>query len=387
MRITMAKRRLNREGSLTLRKDGLWVGRVSHQGKRVSIYGKTKEEARGKLRELIRKQEDNRPVSPSKMLLKDYLAQWLERIQYEVRPKTLGDYKSLVRLYITPYMGKIQLGKLDPIQIEKAWSDLLKSGKSTSVVQHVHVRLSKALTDAVDRLLIPWNPCQSATPPRVVKKEIYPPDANAMSRILDVARTTDYYEPLHAAFHSGLRRGELLAINWRDVDLNMATVSVARSLYRAKGGLSIYQDTKTAKGRRLVSLTPASALVLRSLRERQEADGLLLGYEVNDDSPVFRYRDGSPILPSGLTHAFTKIMRRAGLEGYRLHDVRHAHATLMLKQGVHPKIVQERLGHSRIGTTLDTYSHVTPGLQEAAALRFEEGLTGTTKPEQVTKLA
>ena len=163
----------------------------------------------------------------------------------------------------------------------------------------------------------------------------------------------------------------------------MATISVARSLYRAKGGQSIYKDTKTAKGRRLVSLTPASALVLRSLKERQEADGLLLGYEVNEDSLVFRYRDGSPILPTGLTHAFAKIMRRAGMEGYRLHDVRHAHATLMLKQGVHPKIVQERLGHPRITTTLDTYSHVTPGLQEAAALRFEEGLSVVSQPEQV----
>ena len=105
------------------------------------------------------------------------------------------------------------------------------------------------------------------------------------------------------------------------------------------------------------------------------------GYAVNVDSLVFRYCDGSPILPRSFSSAFTKIMRRAGMEGYRLHDTRHAHATLMLRQDVHPKIVQERLGHSRVGVTLDICSHVTPGLQEAAAQRFEDGLTVAREKE------
>ena len=145
-------------------------------------------------------------------------------------------------------------------------------------------------------------------------------------------------------------------------------------------GQSIYQDPKTAKGRRLVALTPSSALLLRCLWERQEVDGLLQSYAVNGDSLVFRYRDGSPILPVGFTHAFKKIARRAGLDGYHLHSARHAHATLMLVQGVHPKIVSERLGHSKVGTTLDIYSHVVPGLQEAAALRFDETMAMAMTP-------
>ena len=147
---------------------------------------------------------------------------------------------------------------------------------------------------------------------------------------------------------------------------------MAHSLYRAKGGQSIYQDPKTAKGRRLVALTPSSALTLRSLRERQEADGLVQGYAVNDDTPVFRYRNGSPFLPRSFSGAFTKIMHKAGLDGFRLHDARHSHASQMLRQGVQSKIVQERLGHAKVGTTLDIYSHVTPGMQQAAALQFEE---------------
>lgn len=190
----MPKRRSNQEGSLVLRKDGLWVGRISHEGKRISVYGQTKEAARLKLRALQRKQEDNRPLTDSKILLKDYLAQWLESIRYQVRPKTLEDYESLVRLYLIPRLGRIQLGKLEPGDIEKAWNDLLKAGKSTSVVQHAHVRLSKALSDALKRRMITWNPCQSVSPPKVSRKEIFPPDASAMSQVLEAARATDYHE-------------------------------------------------------------------------------------------------------------------------------------------------------------------------------------------------
>ena len=288
----------------------------------------------------------------------------------------------MVRLYLTPYPGNIQLGKLEPAHKEKARSSLLKAGKSASIVQHTHLGLSKALADAMQHRLITWNPCQTVSPPKVFGKELYPLDASEVGKLLEAARATEYFEAMHLAFHTGLRRGELLAISWMDVDLNLATLAVAHSLYRAKGGQSIYQSPKTSKGRRLVSLTPSSALVLRSLWERQEADGFLQGYAVNADSPVFRYRNGSPILPRGLSGGFTRIMHRAGLEGYRLHDARHAHATVMLRQGVHPKIVQERLGHAKVGTTLDIYSHVTPGLQEAAALRFDEWLADAKEPER-----
>ncbi len=376
----MAKRRGNQEGSISHRTDGRWMARVSHEGKRVTVYGKTKHEARKKLRALQRKQDENLPLVTSQTLLKDYLAQWLETIRHQVRAKTLVDYEVAIRLHIAPCLGHIRLGKLEPEHIEKAWNDMLKKGKSASVVQYAHFRLTKALDDAMKRNLIYRNPCQAVSPPKVSRIELHPPDARGIQRLLEAAKDTEYYDALYTAFYTGLRRGEVLALRWCDVDLDMATISVVHSLYRAKGAQSIIEDPKSAKGRRLVSLTPSNALLLRSLRERQEVDGLLQGFAVNDDTLVFRYRNGSPILPRTFSGAFTKIMRRAGLAGYRLHDARHAHATLMLKQGVHPKIVQERLGHAKVGTTLDIYSHVVPGLQEAAALRFEEGLMNGGHP-------
>ncbi|MFH1560071.1 MAG: site-specific integrase [Chloroflexota bacterium] len=386
----MAKRRAtkrgNAEGSIYRRKDGRYAASITVDGKRHTAYAKTRAEANDKLQEFQGKQKQGIPLATSQTPLREYLEQWLEGIQNRVRPSTYEGYEIMVRVHLIPALGHIRLGKLAPEHIEGAYAAMLAEGKSAIVIEHAHLRLSKALNDAMRRQLIYRNACQAVTPPRAVRRELHPPDAQAIRRLLEAARSGEYYETLYTAFYTGLRRGELLALRWRDVDLNMGTVSVSRSLFRGKGGQSIYQDPKTAKGRRLVSLTPSTVLMLRGLRERQQGDALLRGYQVNEESLVFRYRDGAPILPRALDGAFKKIVRTTGMEDYRLHDARHAHATLMLRQGVHPKIVQERLGHSRIAVTLDIYSHVTPGLQEAAALRFEEGLNAAYQQEAMHQL-
>jgi integrase len=262
---------------------------------------------------------------------------------------------------------------------------MLASGKSPNTVRHAHLRLSKSLNDAVKRQLIHLNPCQVISPPKADRRELHPPDAEAINQLLSAARHSEYYEAIHLAFHTGMRRGEVLATRWRDTDLEMATISISRSVYQMKGGNSDYQPTKTGKGQRLVSLTPSSVLVLQNLRVQQQADALIFGYSVSPDTLVFRHRDGRPILTDSLSHAFNRLCVKAGLGSYRFHDTRHAHATQMLRQGIHPKIVQERLGHAKVGTTLDIYSHVTPGLQEAAALRFEEGLNSAMHEEAIVQ--
>jgi integrase len=187
----MATRRGNQEGSLTHRKDGRWMARVSHEGQRITVYDKTKEEARQKLRAPQRKQDQGLPLVTPQMLLKDYLAQWLENIKYRVRQKTLADYADLVRCHLIPRLGQVRLAKLDPEHIQKAWNTMLKEGRSPSLVEHCHLRLSKALNDAMRRQLIYRNPCQMVSPPRAVRKEVSPPDADAINQLLETARDTE----------------------------------------------------------------------------------------------------------------------------------------------------------------------------------------------------
>ena len=170
-----------------------------------------------------------------------------------------------------------------------------------------------------------------------------------------------------------MRRGELLGLRWCDVDLNLAILSVVQTLQRLHGGKYIVKEPKNAKSRRSVALPPSLAIVLRNHREDQVAQKGALDIPTSDTDLVFAHADGAPLDPSTVSHTFLKAVKKAGLSGFHLHSSRHTHATLMLKQGIHPKIVQERLGHSTVATTLDLYSHVAPNLQEQAPCQHGPG--------------
>ena len=174
-----------------------------------------------------------------------------------------------------------------------------------------------------------------------------------------------------------MRRSELLAVRWSDLDLLGMKLSISRTMQYLNGVRNhvTFKEPKSQKSRRLITLSPSNALILEEHRKHQEnlRESLQLP-PVAENDLVFSHWDGSPLLPPSITHAWMKLVRKCGLRRIRLHDARHTHATIMLKQGVHPKIVQERLGHSTISTTLDTYSHVAPGLQQAAATAFDKVL-------------
>ena len=192
-----------------------------------------------------------------------------------------------------------------------------------------------------------------------------------VSRFLDVARDTDYYVYFATLLYTGLRRGELLALRWRNLELGSGTLSVVETAYRLGNGEYRIKEPKTPQSRRTVVLPPSLVDLLRAYRFDQELLRIQLGISLNGDDFVFIRPDGSPMNPNAVTLAFRRIMKRAGLKGIRIHDLRHTHASLMLMAGIHPKVVSERLGHANIGITLDLYSHVLPGLQEAAAEKFD----------------
>ncbi len=199
-------------------------------------------------------------------------------------------------------------------------------------------------------------------------------DAEGVRRLLEESRGSVYHPIIHLAVYTGLRRSELVGLRWSDIDFDMATLQVVQVVHCLRDGTIVFQQPKSQKGRRQVALSPSVVLALREHRENQKLLNLLMGVPSTPNEFVFAGANGSPVLPNTVTHGFIKLVRRAGLHGIRFHDLRHTDASLLLRQGIHPKIVSERLGHSTVSITLDTYSHVTPGLQEAAALRFEEGL-------------
>ena len=220
--------------------------------------------------------------------------------------------------------------------------------------------------------LVARNVAEAVDPPRISRTRMNILKPEEISRFLDAARETPYYVFYCALLYTGLRRGEALALRWRNVDLLGSELQVVETAFKLGDGTYVVKEPKTPHSCRPVSLPPSLTLLLREYRADQQKYSEELGKRLRDDDFVFSCTDGSPLDPNTVTRTFSKITKKAGLPHVRLHDLRHAHATLMLKAGVHPKIVSERLGHANIGITLDTYSHVLPGLQEAAAERFDK---------------
>jgi integrase len=220
--------------------------------------------------------------------------------------------------------------------------------------------------------LLNRNVADAVSPPRCQRSQWQTLSELDISTVLEAAKRTPYYVLFYQALFTGMRRSELLALRWCDVDLLLCQVYITRTLHHLRTGEIVIRAPKSAKGRRMVALSPSAALLLQEHKDKQEAQRAMLGIPLKDDDLVFSDLEGKPLLPDTVTHAWIKLVRRTGLRGIRLHDARHTHASLMLKQGVHPKIVQERLGHASIQITLDTYSHVAPGLQEAAAAGFDK---------------
>ena len=347
----------------------------------ISVKG-TKKVAEKRLAELLHQLDTGMFMKPGKITLADYLKQWLKDYCWaNLAPRTAEGYESIVHCHLIPSLGQIPLTQLKPEHLQHVYSDKLAAELSHRTVRYIHVTLHKALQDAVRLGIIVRNPADAVKPPKVQRQEIRTMSESDIHIFLEFAKSTSYYALFFMALFTGMRRSELLALRWSDVDLILCQLSVTRALHQLQDGSRIFRQPKTAKGRRLISLSPSTTTLLREHREQQEEMRQALGSTLTEDDLIFCHVDGKPLLPNSVSHAWTKLARRTGLKGIRLHDARHTHASLMLKQGIHPKIVQERLGHASIQITLDTYSHVTPGLQQAAANRFDDIVQGVSENE------
>lgn len=340
----------------------------------VTVKG-SKAEAQRQLREFLSNLDKGTPINTSKTTVIEYLDVWMrDYAETNCSARTVEGYRGIIRRYLIPNLGQIRLTKLTPRNIQGLYSDMLGKGLSARTVLHTHRLLSEALKHAVKWGMVARNICESVDPPRPKRKEMRSLDTTDVQTLLEATSQTPYGSIYFLALYTGLRRAEVLGLRWCDLDLKNGTLSVNQTVVRILGkGLTI-GEPKTAYSRRLVSLSPSASALLGGLRNKRAGQLQEAGLNWDEMTLVFCNSDGGPISPDTVTHAFSKIIKRLGLPYIRFHDLRHTHATLMLKQGIHPKIVSERLGHSSINITLDTYSHVLPGMQETAALAFEEAV-------------
>ena len=380
----MAKRG-NGEGSISRRKDGIYMARywvdTPDGRKRKTIYGKKgekRQDVADRLAEALGNRSKGLVFDADNQKVEEYLERWLnDSVHGSVKPVTFESYKRLVQVHVVPALGRVKLEKLSPAHLQGFYRQKLDAGLSPRTVQYLHVVLHRALKQALRWGLVPRNVSETVDPPRVHRKEISPLSPTQARKLLEAAHG-DRLEALYVlAVHCGLRQGELLGLKWEDVDLERGTLQVRRTLTGSKDGQPTFTAPKTSKSRRSVRLTETALEGLRRHLERQLGEIDHAGSLWRENGLIFATEAGTPLARQNLgRRSFKPLLKRAGLpEKTRFHDLRHTCATLLLIGGVHPKIVQELLGHSSVTITLDTYSHVLPGMGEAAASAMEDALS------------
>lgn len=368
-------KRANGEGSIHQRKDGRWCASMGiGKGKRKHFLGKTRSEVAKKLTAAMKGRDDGLPTVDERQTMARFLAGWIEGKRTSARPGTIRGYESKIRIHITPELGTVTLAKLLPQRLQRFFNDKLASGLAPQTVHHLRAILRAALSDAVKWGLVARNAADLVDPPRVTHEE-FRPLAPAEAQALLVAVSGSRLEALYSVeLGLGLRQGEALGLRWDDIDFDAGTLRVSQSLQRIEKKFELVEP-KTSRSRRTLALPAIATTALRAHRTTQLEERLAAGPMWEEHGLVFTRADGKPLHGSSVTREFQRMLERAGLRRLRFHDMRHACASLLIAQGVHPRVVMETLGHSQIGITMNLYSHVLPEAQRQAAAQMDAVLT------------
>jgi len=338
---------------------------------------RTKRDAERALSEIVASVHAGNYLEPTKQTLSEFAREWLVAIKPTIRPSTHHSYSRNLTLHVLPQLGSVQLRHIDAGTLNTLYAALLANGRknyaggglSPRSVQHVHAIVRRTLRDAVKWGRLVRNPADAADPPKATadsRPESTVWTAAQLRTFLERTRTSRFAAAYHLIATTGLRRGEALGLRWQDLDLDNDKASIRQTVIAIKHTVMI-STPKTKKGRRTVTLDSGTVTALREHRKRQAAERLLMGAGWTDNDLVFCHPDGTMVHPERFSRGFLETVARIGLPRIRLHDLRHGWATMALQAGIHPKVVQERLGHANIGITLDTYSHVIAGLDKEAA--------------------
>ncbi len=355
----MTKRRAKGEGSVYRRKDGRVVGEYEDANGRkryITSTTKTKQEMKAAVRKKLEDRDNGIAYDSENLTVERYMDRWLESIKDRVRPGTFKPYEAIVRLHVKPTLGRTKLEKLNTMQLERLYRQKLDAGLSARRVRYIHVTIRKALKDAVRLQLLSRNVADAAIAPRAVKTEIEPLTHDQMRSLLDAA-TGDKLRALYIlAITTGMRQGELLGLQWKDIDLEVGTLRVSRSVYDG-----VISPPKTNAGRRTIRL---SKLAMAAMRQHQVESA-----KRRISEWVFPNARGTTIGHQNLhNRSWKPLLKRAGLpHSVRFHDLRHSCISLLLAHGVPIKVVSEMAGHADVSITLSVYGHVLPDMQSTAA--------------------
>lgn len=366
-------RRGHGEGSIYRRADGRWAAAVDlgwsgGKRRRKFLYGATRREVAEKLAAATRAHQEGRLLPDERTTFASFIETWLAAVRPTLRPSTWQRYEQYARLHSVPMLGHRPLVKIGPADLQLLYADRLAVGCSPTSVRHLHRFLHRVFDQAIRWGAALRNPVTLVDPPRVGRHEfrtLSPEQARALLSALSGDRLHALYV---LALTTGMRQGELLALRWSDLDLPGRRLSIRGSLHRNLGGGWTIQETKTERSRRQVLLPPFAVKALERQRLRQNEERLRIGSLWEENDLVFPNHVGRPLSSQNLTQRhFYPLLQRLSLPKIRFHDLRHTAATLLLAEGVHPKIVSEMLGHTQVGITLDLYSHVTPAMHESAS--------------------
>lgn len=367
----MAKKRGQGEGSIYKRKDGLWTAAVTVHGKRLSKYFHSRGECREWVQETLSQIEQGMSFASAQLSFSEYLDQWLGSIKSTVRPKTLQQYTQIVRDHIIPKLGRTKLKDIHPLQIQALYKEKMSEGTSARTVILVHAVIHRAMGMALKWGLIGRNPVDAVTRPKIQHKEMQTLTDDQVRAFLSCAKGTRFEALFWLAISTGMRQGEILGLKWSDLDWNTKKLHIQRQVQRITGEGFVFTEPKSSAGRRVIVLSTLTIEKLLNHLDLQQNAKIKAGSNWVEKDLIFPSSIGSPQDQKNLDRIFKETLVKAGIPKIRFHDLRHTAATLMLQEGIHPKVVQERLGHSDISMTLNVYSHVLPSMQEDAAEKLD----------------
>lgn len=371
-------RRANGEGSIYQRSDGRWAGAIyvyNRDGgrQRRQVYGRTRQEVVGKIADLQTANRQHIPAAPVKVTVQQFGESWVKRLRdSSLKPATVSNYGWILERYVFPEIGAVRLVALSPQHVRDMLSAVAARGVSARTVQLSRAVLRSMLADAEREQLVHRNVAGLVKGPRVEREEVQPWSAHEAMVFLKSLEGHRLEALFSVGVALGLRKGELLALRWCDVDLDGGTLRVSRTVQRLGKGVGLVLGSpKTLRSRRTIPLPKVSVEQLRAHRLRQDAERERAGAGWVELGLVFATTKGTIIEPRNLNRFFDQQIEASGVRRIRFHDLRHTCATLLLAQGVSPRVVMEMLGHTQLSMTTDLYGHVMPTALRSAATAMD----------------